>query len=385
MNCTLDKIDLEECTIDNGIIWFLELEKPWIVKYTIDTGRAEIIDVLPKELKKKGSFGCILKKDTVIYLIPIFADDIYYYDLEEYKLKRLTIPFDSYEGMVSRKRMEVVEGGEYVYCISRWPDFILRINHETKGYEKIDIAPDKYNVNKNIPFSNRVFSWKDSKEMLHFVLYENDIIHFNPYENIFSIDEFDDVKCEMIQLDNTRQDRDFISWLQDYGEFKMVCTWSGKVYKITKDNVICRWDFIELSMKEYNRKKCLVENVVAVQEYIYYFFSHDSSIVKQNVNSGSVQCIDNPIESNYEEYIKRYHVIRKIDDRQIFLWSFSSHNAYILDTGTDGIKKIDFNINMAAFNGKGVRQSTYLMQNNLFVVDNLNVLLEFLQKGRLSE
>lgn len=381
----LDKIDIEESCVKDGAVWFLEQDKQWIVKYTINTKKVEIIDVLPEEIKKKMSIGCILKKDNTIYFAPLFADDIYYYDLEEYEWKRLNIPLDSFEGMVSRKRMEVVDGGEYVYCISRWPDFILRINHKTKEYEKIDMVSGKYSSKLNIPFYNKIFPWSDSEGILHFVLCENVIIHFNPYETSFSADELKRIKCEMIQLDNKKQNMDFIRWSQDFGTFKMVCTWSGKVYKITKDTVICDWNLMELCMKDYKEKTFLVENVVATQEYIYYFLSYDSSIIKQDIITGSIHYIDNLVEANYKQYVKRYHVIKKIDDKRIFLWSYSSHNAYILDTETDSIQKIDFTVDLETFNGKGVQQIKYLMKDNMFMVDDLSVLLESLQKGILDE
>lgn len=123
----------------DGKIYYITSDFYGIMTYDTKTGKNSILVSYPESICMDMAFDQMLFVNNKIYLIPCFAKEIYYYDMELNQIDYLRALSSDMSKMPKRKYIRGIIYHNMVYCVSRSPHIIVMIDSRNNNIDMVSL------------------------------------------------------------------------------------------------------------------------------------------------------------------------------------------------------------------------------------------------------
>lgn len=337
---------VNDVIVDENCMWIISDAWNCLFKYDFIKEVLQCTVVFPEELQD-GSllFSKIVKLQDEIYFIPRTAKNIFFYDLLKQRFQNLNVQADFLHDDQNR---DVIIQNEYIYCINRFPDTILKINSDTKEVKLFKANNDQY-INEKIERKiYRDYNTNSAclyKGKIIWPNYNNILTIFDTQREEFSVHMLRELPQEKIErLQEEYEEKEMSDWLisvKNYNDILFLISYGGKVYSYDdKTNKVEEELFgNDIDKNAYEFVLPFFANAIQIKEDLYFIPQYRNKCMKYNYNTKKYEeVIDNYLE-NWNGYKREYTVCIALNEQKILLYSYHENCFYILDIENNSVAK----------------------------------------------
>lgn len=379
-NRTLQNV--RDVIIDSDCMWILTDTLNSLLKYNFCSKELELVSVFPEIMRCDfGAFSKIIKLRDDIYFIPRMAKGIFYYNLSEEKFYELEIPFYDFQ---EEKHMDAVIHGEYLYCINRFPDMVIKIDSVTKE-TNIYVADTDNKTDRII--ENRIYC-----TYRFLCLYNGKIIWPNYYNMLtifdiesenFSVDILEEFPCEKVKDSKNDYGMELVDWIAGVKAFDgmlWLCSHKDKIYLYNDRLQKVENVFFDRCMDSYNAADIkdgpyiIFLDIVALEDELWFIPTYQNNCIIYNRKTKRFEEAPDDYAQKWDVIRRDYSLYKPWDNRKILLYSYFESCFYIIDKDSSSVcrEEIEFPY------GKFLKESSYLekllIKDNVYKFDDLDYL-----------
>lgn len=369
--------------IDDNCMWIISDVWNCLFRYDFVRSELECTAVFPREIRDCGMpFSKIVKIRNEIYFIPKIAKNIFYYDLIEQKFQRLNMKFVF---LKDEQHLDVVIQNEYIYCISRFPDTILKINSVTKEV-KIFNAPNDSYINEQIESKIYTDYSMDSACLYNGKIiwpnYYNILTMFDIQEEKFSVCVLEELPQEKIEcLEEEYQEKGMKDWIisvKNYKDILILTSYGGMIYFY--DDQLCKNE--EKSFKyyatddDYKYQVPFFAGIVPIKDELFFIPQYKNRCIQYNHATKQWEEVMDSYLEDWEGCWRIYTVCTVVSEQKILIYSYYESCFYILNTEKNSVNKKKITMSFVNLIRKNNFFADLLSEPTRKKLDDIDYLLE---------
>lgn len=376
---------LADGVIDGDTMWIVTDSMGCLFRYSFSKGELELEAVFPEPLVNvRGAFEQMVKLGNEIYLIPRMAEGIYCYHLTEKRFCKLNV---SFEGFLDDKKMRAVVQGNYIYCINRFPDVVIRIDsvtkeihmfrNDTKQYEKEDIERIVYRIYKEPCLYQGKIIWSN---------YNNILTVFHTEKESFCTITLETGPCGRIERFRGvfEEDlEDFIVGISVFEDRLWLFSFEGKIFQYGNGIKKIGNKLLDNYTQYIDADKLIqyiISNMIVLNKELWLIPSYRNKCIKYNNPEQYEEAFRDYVE-NWKGHRREYTLCKIWNEVNILLYSYWDSCFYVLDTKTDSVNKMAIHVPYAKLARENPEFERILLQDGFYGFDDLEYLCEKLSAG----
>ncbi len=308
-----------------------------LFQFDKENAQIKFFTELPAEVSDIGAFETIIEYNKKLYFIPCYADDIYYYDIEQNCFQMLNIPFSNLEGLAKRKIISTILRDDILYCIIRRPFCVVCINlfqekYEICFFQKDYLLPDDWKKQMSMAF----FEVCVDKDSVLIPYANNEIVIFDMKQKNFSIKKLSSLRIENVPR--------FPWWKNSimqiekmYSNAYFMRMYNGDIYQFD-ENSLTKVELPEEVSGYYalGDRSFLprIYKFLVIGSFIYFFFYNNHDVLKFNCKNGEFLWYENHYVSQRgkNQTAPIYVEIKMFDSNTVLLHSRQDNALYLFNT-----------------------------------------------------
>lgn len=339
---------VSDMIIDQDCAWIISDVINGLLRYDFLRKELALVSMFPEAIGSNfNSFFKFIKIEDDIYLIPLTAKDIFYYEVNKGVFHKLTLPLHLFCNV---KHMHPIKYGKNIYCINRFPDLVLKINCETK---KMDIFVSNVGVEGDDEIEREIYRMYREP-----CLYDNKIIWSN-YDDTLTIFNLQKEKFSLIPLmgvshKGTRLKvagvlrgklRDWFIGVRVYKGILWLFTFEGEVYQYSQgrldkvvNHMFQEYGYYSDSYKNETMPLALFCDVITVNDELWFVPQYKYQCIKYSGDSNKFELAINEIEEDWKGMEREYNLCKAFH-KKILLSSYYENCFYVLDIDKNSVSR----------------------------------------------
>ena len=368
--------------IEEDCMWMITDNFNCLFKYTFSEQKLDLIISFPETIGTNNfAFNRIVKIQNEIYLFPLTAKGIFCLDLQKREFIRLNISIDNFNEV---NNTQVVVVDEYIYCLKRFPDVLIKIHLATK---KVDIfyAGNEQYINKAVEsLVNRNYSAP--------CLFQGKIVWFH-YNNVFTFFDLEKESFVTERLENVLHEtvertkafyqeglEDWIIGARVFQDVLWLFSYDGRVYQY--DDKSHKIQSVQINndkntnTNEGELVRSIFMDLVPLEDELWFIPQYESRCIKYDSNTGQCEeCLDE-YKKKWNENQTVYSLCKAIHNKKILLYSYCESCFCILDTMNNTVDKKIIKIPFGRFSEESLTFRSMMIKNNFYGFDDLSFFLK---------
>lgn len=364
--------------IEDNYMWVISDNFNCLFGYDFLKNQLDLIAVYPETIGVLNfAFCSLIKAGNEIYLFPLEADGIYIYDLLKKEFSRVNVPF------YGTNNVRGVVAGEYLYCLKRLPDELIRIHLITK---KTDVFHTKKLQDMNEAAERQIY-----RICLEPCLYQgkivwvsngNILILFDIETESFCMERLEDISREKVERTKAWCRgglEDCIVGTRVFKEKLWLFSLDGRIYQY--DDGLHKVSFVQPMMNKHNKAgnsvPAIFADLVSLGDELWFVPQYKRKCIKYNYNSGLYEeCME-----EYERKLSQsermvYTFCKALDDKKIILYSYYESCFYIINTADNMVDKKKLTVPIKRFLEQELSFRKMIIRDNVYQFDDLNFFLK---------
>ena len=286
-------------------------------------------------------------------MFPVYANDIYVYDIEQGVMRRLRIPFDKIDGLYSKKHLRVISDEKNIYCISKFPCFVIVINKRSLEYyinRSEQIKESSVGWQYNVCFTPCI-----NHKQIYIPTYNEDVLIYDIEARTFYKKQYK-IKLHTLMNESVT---DWIVGIYEIAGRMWAHSYDGYVYEMKLDSFNLT-EGVPLTFEKRKVKKGRIptyRSIVGDENGLYLFPQYDNYILHYNYSRYSVVFEDTWGEKDKIEYGKEIEWI----NGTVVMNNWYNGFFYVFDTVKKQLAKGKIKISIDALQNLNLRfQGVYI-------------------------
>lgn len=364
--------------IEGNYMWIISDNFNCLFGYDFTEQRLDLITVFPETIGAPNmAFHTLMKVQNEIYLFPLTANAIYVFDLLKKDFSRINVPFhgaNNVQGVVS---------GEYLYCLKRFPDELVRIHLVTK---KTDIFKAGKHQCINEAAERQVY-----RIYLEPCLYQGKILWvgngniltiFDIETESFYMERLEDVSREKIERTKAYCQgglEDCVIGIKLFKGLLWIFSFDGRIYRY--DDKLHKASSVQ-SMNNIHKEvdisvSAVFTNVIPLKDELWFVPQYQRKCIKYNYNCNQYEeCMDEYEQKLCKDQRIVFSFCKALNETKIILYNYYESSFYVLNTANNMVSKETITIPVKRF-----LEETFLFYNiwirdNTYYFDDLSFFLK---------
>lgn len=382
---------VSDVIIDDDFAWIISDAFNGLLKYSVLKDELELVCMYPDLIgTKRAAFSKIIKVQDEIFFIPLTATDIFYYRITEGRFYKLNIPSNYF---YANKNIHAIEYNNFIYCINRFSDFVMKIEPITKeisffiapvieGREE-EIEREIYRLYKAPCLYENKIIWSNYDEFLTVFDLQSETFSSIPVKGLI----YGDTRLSMSEKFSSKKLRDWIIGVSVYKNMLWLFTFEGKVYQYHQEKIdeVESSEFGERNAELYDNEKNAVLpyfcGLVSVNDELWFIPQYRSHCIKYNGNRNRYELALQESAQIWSENQREYSLC-KVIDKKILLFSYCENCFYIFDTEEKCVYRKQVELDLEKFVRSNLECRRLMMLNTFYGMDDLPSLFWLIDNGK---
>ncbi|MCI8529280.1 MAG: hypothetical protein HFH82_09040 [Lachnospiraceae bacterium] len=359
--------------IEGDYMWVISDNFNCLFGYDFLEQRLDLITVFPETVGTQNfAFHSLLKVGNEIYLFPLTANEIYIFDLLKKEFSTINVPFhgtNNVQGVVS---------GEYLYCLKRFPDELIRIHLDTK---KADIFTAGTPQGMDEAAERQVY-----RNYLEPCLYQGKIVWagngnvltaFDMETERFSMERLEEVSREKIERTKAYYQgglEDCIIGAKAFKGILWIFSFDGRIYQY--DDRLHKVRPVQTMNHRHNNvgksTPALWANLIPLRDELWFVPQYKRKCVRYNDKSDLYdECMDEYERKFSESERIEFSFCKAFGDEKIILYSYYESCFFILDAVNGTVEKKKVMVPVKRFLQENLLFRSMKIRNNTYMFDDL--------------
>lgn len=367
---------VQDVLIEEKYVWIIANSIDWLLRYDISQKKLELVAPYPEDVgTDHNPFSKIVKLEDEIYFIPQTAKDIFFYDLNKKVFCKLNVPIDHTR---YAHNIQTIVKGKVIYCIDRFPDFVIKIDTVSKKYKVFNFDDNLY-INKTA--ESKIYrSYKGlclHNEKIIWSNYGNILTVFDIEHEEFSVEVMDGLSQEKVKRINKDLNIELKDWIIGVHSFKNMLwlfSFEGRIYQYNdKTHKIENRFFGDYNINTDNLEVSVFRDIVPLGDELWFIPQYKNKCVKYSSNTNQFETGMDSYIQTWEGYERDYTLCKAVNKQEILVFSYYENCFYHLDTKQNLVHKKKLKVPVGEFIKEPVFNHS-MVDGNLYKFDDLDFL-----------
>lgn len=324
----------------NGVIYFIHGVINAVLMYDCKNEKVSVLKRFPEEACVYGAFEDMCICNDRLYLFPVYADDIFYYDLNTHKYNKVDI-LDKYRSkMQKRKVIRAKVYNEFIFCVCHMPHIVIVIDTNKDIVTVHEILPQISSQGEKVGAVYYPFNICLNNGEMTYPYGSNTIIKFNIENSNYEV-----ISLERRDMLDEKDVYSYISGIEyDYSNNLWLCDSRLRLYKVQDnemENIVIP---DELKKYQYNNRWNVL-SMLLLEDSLYFILYTERNILRYNIYRNRFEWYNNFLADDKIEKDKLYSLcFVETEPKDFFVYDAEDKFAYIWNAEKGFINRLRLRI-----------------------------------------